>query len=554
MPADNPQRWDRYRASLVSRRSMTAGILGACAASFAGPGGLAKVSTGTLSIQTPNPRHQELQSGGTQWLTAQGDMMGTRFVENGAINMETVNSLSTAWTYSLNAESAFGAITSNPIVTESTVYIVDQEGNVHAIDQESGERIWLQEFDVPTVGPNGLAIANDSVVSVLGDTAEIVSLARDTGEERWRVRLSDGGGLGVTVAPFLVGDRVFVGTAPGGNSDFTYHPGAFGSIYCLDLESGRTIWEWRTVAVDAWGNPKLNGGGGVWYPPSYGQDGTLYFGVGNPAPFPGTQELPNGSSRPGPNDYANCLVALNAETGSLKWHINVVPFDLFDHDNQLTPLLVTLHRDEQTQEVVITTGKHGFVIAADAQTGAELWRTAVGHHQNDDLTELPETFIEVSPGLFGGVLAPMATNGKVVISAALELPTHYNESEYSIVSLDSATTTLTALEVNSGRVVWETSIPSGVFGAGPTVSGDLVFVGAMDGIVRAFRMDDGRKVWSLQLDAGINAPFAIAGDTLFAPAGSFLIPSAESEIDDSYEGHSPGLYAISLGDPPARMR
>lgn len=554
MAANNRESWDFYLASMVSRRCLAAGILGTWATSFSSPSSLSRWPTGTLSVQTPDQRVRDFQSRGAQWLTAQGDVKGTRFVENGDINLETVSSLSFAWNYSLDAESAFGAITSNPVVTESAAYVVDQVGNVHAIDRHSGQRKWLRRFDVPTVGPNGLAIADNTVVSVLGDTAEVVSLTCDTGQERWRVRLSSVDGIGVTVAPLVVGDRVFVGTAPGGNSDFTYHPGAFGSIYCLDLGSGDVVWEWRTVADDAWGNSQLNGGGGVWYPPSYGEDGTLYFGIGNPSPFPGTRELPNGSSRPGPNDYANCLVALNAETGRLKWHINVVPFDLFDHDNQLTPLLITSHRDGRTRDIVITSGKHGFVIAADARTGTELWRTAVGHHQNDDLTELPETFVEVSPGLFGGVLAPMAANEDVAIAAALELPTHYNKSEYGIVGLDSATTTLTALDIDSGSKRWESSIPSGVFGAGPTISGDLVFVGAMDGIVRAFRVDNGQQVWSRQLDAGINAPFAIAGDTLYVAAGTFLLPSIDSTTSDSDAVHGLGLYAISLGKPMAPTR
>jgi alcohol dehydrogenase (cytochrome c) len=504
-------------------------------------------------MQVHDSRIGNPQINASQWLTAQGNMRATRFVEHGVINAGNVESLSIMWNFPLHAESTYGAMTSNPIVTVDSIYIVDQEGNVHAIDRASGGRIWRHDFNVSTGGPNGLAIAESAIVSVLGDTAEVVSLTRDTGEEQWRVRLSKGHGLGVTVAPFVVGDRVFVGTAPGGNSDFTYHPGAFGSIYCLDLQSGKTIWEWRTVADDAWGNPQANGGGGVWYPPSYGEDGTLYFGVGNPAPFPGTRELPNGSSRPGPNDYANCLVALNAESGSLKWHINVVPFDLFDHDNQLTPLLITSHRDGRTRDIVITSGKHGFVIAADARTGTELWRTAVGHHQNDDLTELPESFVEVSPGLFGGVLAPMAASGDVVIVAALDLPTQYNKSGYNIVGFDSATTALTALNIDAGNTLWETRISSGVFGAGPTISGDLVFVGTMDGMVRAFRVDDGRQMWSLQLDAGINAPFAIAGDTLYVAAGAFLIPSVESTITDLDAAQEPGLYAISLGAPMARM-
>ncbi|MER3439531.1 MAG: hypothetical protein C4346_19135, partial [Chloroflexota bacterium] len=81
-----------------------------------------------------------------------------------------------------------------------------------------------------------------------------------------------------------------------------------------------------------------------------------------------------------------------------------------------------------------------------------------------------------------------------------------------------------------------------LFGAGPTIANDVVFIGALDGLVRAYHSADGRLLWTCQAGAGLNAPFAIAGDFLFVPAGAFFVPSAASGHPES----SPALIALRL--------
>lgn len=472
----------------------------------------------------------EVTEHANDWPMAQGNLAATRAATRSPIDSGTVGRLGVAWKLPLDAVSAYGAITSNPIVVGDTVYIVDQMGNVQAIEREIGKVGWRRDYNVPTVGPNGVAIGHGLLISVLGDTAEVVALAAETGEEVWRHRLADRSGLGVTMAPLIHGGRVVVGTEPGGNTNFTYEGGAAGTVFSLDLHSGATLWQWNTTTDDLWGNPRVNSGGGVWYPPSVDEDGVLYLGVGNAAPFPGTEEFPNGSSRPGPNDYANCLVALDPDDGHVLWHINVKPHDLFDHDNQQTPVLATVSIEGKDTEVVFSSGKHGYVVAADQRTGTELWRTAVGEHENDLLQELPADYVRVAPGLFGGVESPMAYRDGVLYAAVLNLPTEYNHVGYNYgsISLDAARGELVALDAATGDLIWSTNVPSGLFGAGPTIANDVVFIGALDGLVRGYSTADGSMLWSHQLDAGLNAPFAVAGEFLFVPAGAFLIPSADS--------------------------
>ena len=150
-----------------------------------------------------------------------------------------------------------------------------------------------------------------------------------------------------------------------------------------------------------------------------------YWGTGDPSPFPGTKDFPNGSSRPGPNLYTNSMLALDHNTGELAWYNQVKPHDLFDLDFQAPPIIADLEIEGEERPVVIGSGKLGRVIAFDRRNGDILWDTPVGDHQNDELQEIPlgET-VEVLPGFLGGVETPMAFADGVVYVPAIELASH----------------------------------------------------------------------------------------------------------------------------------
>src|SRR5699024_624401 len=134
--------------------------------------------------------------------------------------------------------------------------------NVTAIEKETGKTIWHNEYNVGTVGPNGLAVGYGYLVFPLGDAAEVVCVKQDDGEEIWRAKLSNNMGEGVDMAPIIHDNVVYVSTVPG-NTNVFYRGGQKGIIYALDITSGHTLWQFDTTTDNLWGNARVNSGGGL---------------------------------------------------------------------------------------------------------------------------------------------------------------------------------------------------------------------------------------------------------------------------------------------------
>lgn len=540
--------------SRVNRRTFVAAssVVGVAAA----VGGMSRVtsgqtvnSEGATPVPVGSPVPPELSASQTDWAVEGGNLSMTREALGSSIQASSVAQLGVGWKTEIKVNSAYGSMSANPIVVGNMLYMQDMTSNVWALNKETGEQIWKNDYNEGSTGPNGVAVGYGFVVFNLGNSGDVVAVKADTGEEVWRTSIKGPLGEVQDMSPLIYNSTVIVSTIPG-NTDNFYRGGQRGIVHALDVSTGAVLWYFDTTTDNLWGNPRVNSGGGLWHPPSVDADGNLYLGVANAAPYPGLPGHPSSTSRLGNNDYANCLVKLDGATAAVDWYINVKPHDLFDLDNHLSPILATIARNGVDTKVVYTSGKHGIVVCADAASGAEIWRTPVGLHQNDNLQELPEKdYVEVLPGTLGGVETPFAYAQGMIFTPVYNMSSFYNSTGMDAAGIDitKATGNLVALNATDGSVLWDIEVPTGLL-AGATVVNDLVFTGGLDGVVRGYTISDGKQVYTFQASAGLNAPFAVSGDYLYVPAGGPLIASADTKAPAT---PAQELIALKIGSEGA---
>jgi glucose dehydrogenase len=475
----------------------------------------------------------EVKQSAKDWPLMNRDYSNTRATTDSEINSGNVSKLGIAWSFNLPGSSGWGAAASNPLILGDTVYFQDLKSNVFALDLKSGEIRWDRLYNLDNIGPNGPAVAWGKVFVAKGHY-EVAALDMN-GKELWSTKISDKESVGIDIQPTPYGNMIYVSSVPGVSNQNFYKGGSVGVIYALDQGTGKIKWSFDTVdSKDIWGNPDVNSGGGSWQPPAIDtKTNTMYWGVGNPAPWPGTEEFPNGTSRPGPNLYTDSILALNHQDGKLLWFKQVRPHDLFDLDFQISPVLATATINGVKRDIVIGAGKLGKVFAFDRKSGEILWETSVGEHKNDDLTELPEGTTRVLPGALGGVETPMAYAEGTLFVPIVNLFSDYTPAAFDFSTFDftKGTGELVAIDVNNGKIIWDQRLDSINVGAA-TVVNDIVFTSTFDGKIYAFNCKTGDQVWNYQAPGGINGWPAVAGDTIIFPVGL---------------GNPPVLIAFRLG-------
>jgi outer membrane protein assembly factor BamB len=455
----------------------------------------------------------------------------------GSIDSSNVSELSEAWSLPLTAQGSFGAHASSPVIVDGVVYSQDLESDVQAIALDSGEVLWTKTYGEVSQGPNGVVVADGHVFGATGQAA--FALDQETGKEVWSTPLVvKSSGEGVDMAPGYSDGLVYVSTVPL-TAEELYPGGGAGTLWALDAKTGQKKWNFETVPKSLWGDAKINSGGGLWQPPSFDGKGSIYFGTGNPAPFPGTSEEPWGSGRPGPNLYTNSMIKMDAKTGKMNWSYQQTPHDIYDWDFQDPPLLI----EAGGKELAVGAGKSGIVVALDAKTGKPVWKRPVGTHNGHDEDGLLAMRGETSkikngtlyPGVLGGVIAPMATDGTNVFVPVVNQPSSISATEGLGEASGESKGELVAIDAASGAIQWEQEFATPAYGA-PTVVNDLVFATSFDGNLHAFETASGNEAWTAPLPAGINTGVSISGDTLIAPAGIAVA-----------EGQKPKIVAFRLG-------
>ena len=302
------------------------------------------------------------------WITYSGGYASQRHSLLTQITPANVKNLELKW---ILPNQVFGAWQSSPIVVDGIMYVTQRPNDVLAVDAKTGRVFWQYRYNV---SPDARVCcgANNRGVAILGDTlytgtldGHLVALDKTTGRSLWDVAVGDPKlGYSITMAPLIVKDKVLVGSGGG-------EYGIRGFIAAFDAKSGKELWRFYTIpgsgekGNETWpGDAWKSGGASVWVTPSYDPALNLtYWGVGNPGPdF-------NPAQRMGDNLYTDSVVALNPDTGELKWHFQFSPHDPYDYDSVQVGVLADINWKGTPVMALLWGNRNGFFYVLDRTNG-----------------------------------------------------------------------------------------------------------------------------------------------------------------------------------------
>jgi alcohol dehydrogenase (cytochrome c) len=525
---------------------------------------------GTLALGAQGITNQDLLGGlanPTRWLTYSGDYSGRRHSPLTQITPANAMQLSAQWTFQTGVAGKFEA---TPIVVDGVLYVGGPLNNAWAIDGRTGRQIWRYQRPVPDgvraccgMVNRGLAVYGDRVFMGTLD-AYLVALDMKTGKVVWETPIADYKvGYASTGAPLIVKDKIITGIAGG---EFAIR----GFIDAYDVNTGKQAWRFWTIPApgepgsETWPkevNSWERGGAPTWLSGSYDPELNLvYWGTGNPNPdF-------YGDDRKGDNRYSGSLVALDADTGKLKWHYQFTPHDLHDWDANQIPVLADLTVNGKPLKAVMMANRNGFLYILDRATGAfiqgkafvhQTWAKGIGADGRP--IELPDQRPSAKgtltcPDLFGGTnfMSPSfdPTSGLLFVSARETCQIYFSEAPPAgykagdrtmggrvARAMDTTPTgALRAIDPISGERKWEIKHPTPSWAGVLSTAGGVVFSGDNEGNVIAADSKSGKELWRYQAGAPIYAPpttYMIDGrQFVVMPAGmtltAFAVPMTNS--------------------------
>ena len=314
------------------------------------------------------PAQLLVQPPGANWISYNGDYTGRRFSSLKQITPENVAQLRAEWVFHLrNSE----ALEVTPVVIDGIMFVTSAN-DAFALDARTGRANWHYSRpiteglidDASQHHNRGVALWR-SRVYMETDNAHLLCLDARSGHLLWDVAYADDNkNYGATSAPLVVKDKVLVGTSGGDD-------GVRGFLAAFDVESGKEAWRFWTIpghgefGSDSWpGEMYLRGGGTTWMPGTYDPELNLvYWTTSNPAPdF-------DGGPRPGDDLYTDCVLAIDPDTGKLKWYFQFTPHDLYDFDATETPVLVDAVVNREPRKLMVQANRNGFLYVLDRTNG-----------------------------------------------------------------------------------------------------------------------------------------------------------------------------------------
>jgi PQQ-dependent dehydrogenase (methanol/ethanol family) len=492
---------------------------------------------GTISRTAPR--------GASDWASYNGSAGGNRYSSLDQIHTENAMRLQLRWSYQL----PYSPLETTPLVMDGVMYVT-APNRVCALDGRSGREIWCWSRPrSPATGISGdAALGANRGAAILGDriffatdNAHVVCLNRVTGGLMWDVALpEEAGRYGATSAPLVAGDLVVAGVS-GGDAPLK------GFLAAYHAATGELAWRFRTVprpgekAAATWEGPAMeNGGAATWLTGSYdAETGTLYWPTGNP--YPDT----DGGPRKGDNLYSNCVLALEAKTGALRWYYQFTPHDLHDWDATETLVLVDSAYRGRARKLLMQANRSGFFYVLDRTNGEVLlgkpfvrrlnWASGIGADGRPVLTESNEPRMagtKTCPAVRGATnwYAPaFSPAAKLFYVMATEDCNVYKPTGMGFEALadpaNLAEKYLRAIDPETGQVAWEikqVGAPETNYSGVLATAGGLVFYGETGGGFAAVDARTGKTLWHFETGQGWKASpmtYMAAGKQYVAIAG-----------------------------------
>ena len=513
-----------------------------------GGGGNGAQAPATPLVPAPNVTFDRLLKANQEpqnWLTYSGSLMSQRYSLLTQITTANAKELELKWVFQTKSLEKHEV---TPLVVDGTMYTIESPNNVIALNATTGKMIWTFPYTPDPAGRNccgkltrGLAIMGDKLFLATFD-AHIVAIDAKTGKQVWNTPAADPkSGYAFTHAPLVVKDKVIAGTAGG-------EYGVRGFIAAWDINTGKEVWRFNTTpgpgeaGNETWsGDSWMHGGAPIWVTGSYDPDSNLtYWGTGNPGPDW------DGRARLGDNLYSCSVIALDPDTGKLKWHYQFSPHNEFDWDSTQVPVLADMDWQGRPRKVMLWANRNGMYYVLDRTTGEFLKGqpfVKVNWASGFDAKGRPIQILEptregtlVYPGNQGGTnwynpsysprtglfYIPTWENSSSVYSLNAA-PPDYHEGGQNFAGAfprggargEELYSAVRAIDPKTGEKKWDYKMVSPSTDAGVlTTASDILFSGGRDGSFYALDARDGKLLWQTNL-----GPTVMAGPMTYSVAG-----------------------------------
>ncbi|MGQ0620134.1 MAG: PQQ-dependent methanol/ethanol family dehydrogenase [Panacagrimonas sp.] len=544
--------------------------------------------------------------------TSTGDVLtvglgnsGQRFSPLKSVNSENIGDLVPAWSFSFGGEKQRGQET-QPLVHDGKMYITGSYSRIWALDARTGKRLWSYEHRLPDgimpccdVVNRGAALYDNLVIFGTLD-ARLVALNAETGKVVWNEELGDyKAGYSYTAAPLIVKGKVITGVSGG---EF----GIVGKVDARDAKTGKLVWTRPTVEghmgyKDGKENGisgKLNaswpgdmwkyGGAATWLGCTYADDtNLLYCGTGNPAPW-------NAHLRPGDNLYSTSTVAIDADSGLIKWSYQGTPHDHWDFDGVNEFITFDMKDGKKAGAKADRNGffyvidrTNGKLIGASPFVNKQTWASGVdlktgrpietANRAGDPAQAEKGTSVFSAPSFLGGKnwmpMAYSADTGLFYVPAnewGMDIwnePITYKKGAaylgagFNIKPLnEDYIGALRAMDPATGKIVWEYRNGAPMWGGVMTTGGNLVFTGTPEGFFKAFDAKTGKELWKFQTGSGVvgqPATWEMDGEQYIAVASGWggAVPlwggDVAKKVKDISQGGSMWVFKLHKSASPA---